>query len=144
MINFLKRIFMLGNPDIKGELVYGKKKGESKPCYIPFSKNSGDKPVIATEQYVNSVSNSEKSVYIQQSSSTKIEAKGFRDFNTPCANAKIGDYVLVTVVGEPNFAEFTLTGFVSKDGFVTMRMQNITDKTAEFPKSRFNYKLIKY
>lgn len=61
MLNFLKRLFMLGNPDIKGELVYGKKKGESKPCYIPFSKNSGSNPVIATEQYVNIAVNSAKS-----------------------------------------------------------------------------------
>lgn len=44
---------MINDPNIEGPIVYGKKAGESKPCYIPFSKDSGDKPVIATEQYVD-------------------------------------------------------------------------------------------
>lgn len=44
---------MIDNPNIVGELVLVKLKGESTPCYIPFSKDSGDKPVMATEQYVD-------------------------------------------------------------------------------------------
>lgn len=51
MIKFIKSLFGFSNPTIKGELVYGKRKDESKPSYIPFSKNSGENPVIATEQF---------------------------------------------------------------------------------------------
>lgn len=51
MLNFLKRLFMLGDDKVKGEVVYGKLKDQVHPSYIPFSKNSGDNPVIATEQF---------------------------------------------------------------------------------------------
>lgn len=61
MLNFLKRLFLIGNPETKGEVVYGKLKDQVRPCYIPFSKNSGNNPVIATEQYVNNAVESEKS-----------------------------------------------------------------------------------
>lgn len=51
MLNFLKRLFMFSDDKVKGEVVYGKLKDQVHPCYIPYSKNSGDKPVIATEQF---------------------------------------------------------------------------------------------
>lgn len=51
MIKFLKSLFGINKPEVKGEVVYGKRKDQVRPCYIPFSKNSGDNPVIATEQY---------------------------------------------------------------------------------------------
>lgn len=49
MFKFIKSIF--GKDKTKGPVVSGRKDGSDIECYIPYSKNSGDKPVIATEQF---------------------------------------------------------------------------------------------
>lgn len=49
MIKFIKSIF--GFEKTKGPVVSGRKDGSDVECYIPFSQNSGDNPVIATEQF---------------------------------------------------------------------------------------------
>lgn len=136
--------FDLQDPNLKGELVFVKKKGEIHPCYIPFSKKSGDSPVIATEQYVNATVRM-YSYQQKQSSSTKIEARGYRDFKIKAPIATVGDFVVVTTTGaNPNYAEFSLVGMVQEDGVISVRLQNITDKTAEFPLVHFSVKLIKF
>lgn len=49
MIKLFKSI--LGLEKTKGPVVSGRKDGSDVECYIPYSKDSGDNPVIATEQF---------------------------------------------------------------------------------------------
>lgn len=144
MIKFLKRIFKVSAPETKGEVVYGKLKDQVRPCYIPFSKDSGNSPVIATEQYVGRMTINQASITVSLPAIT-VEARDFQDLRTSYRNAKVGDYVLLAMAeGEANFKDFTLTGFVAEDGYVTARMQNITDSKATFPACKISHKLVKY
>lgn len=134
---------LINNPNIKGELVYAKKKGDCNPCYIPFSKNSGDKPIIATEQYVDAKMYSATHV---MNGIMRIEGRGSRVVSIPFANAEFGDLVIVTTSGseEPNYSEFTLIGRVKNRGNIGIQFQNIVDHIANFPALTIHCKLIKF
>ena len=135
---------LINNPNIKGEVVYAKKKGESTPCYIPFSKDSGDNPIIATEQYVQTVQLG-KSFEYEMKTEMRLEPRGYRELHCGCVGAREGDFVLVGIKGaNPNLAEFTVTGIVSYKDNVSARIQNITDKQAVFPACTVTMKLLKF
>lgn len=135
---------MIENPNIKGPLVYAKRDGSAEPCYIPFSKNSGDSPVIATEQYVEAKIKTKSFTY-ELKNEMRLEPRGYRELHCGCPSAEIGDFVLVSFIGaNPNLAEFTVTGIVDYVGNVSARIQNITDKQSVFPACTVTMKLIKF
>ena len=133
----------LANADLKGELVYVKKKDQVIPCYIPFSKNSGDAPIIATEQYVDAKMYSATHV---MNGIMRIEGRGSRVVSIPFPKAEFGDLVVVTTSGdeEPNYSEFALIGRVKNRGNIGIQFQNIVDNIANFPALTIHCKLIKF